>query len=58
MDYFWNAVWSVTPTILVGLVFWFILWSVIRADRHERKAQAKIEAEERARFAAGRPAAQ
>ena len=58
MEYFWNAVWSVTPTILVGLVFWFILWAVIRADRHERKALAKVEAEERARFAARRSAPQ
>jgi flagellar biosynthesis/type III secretory pathway M-ring protein FliF/YscJ len=52
MDYFWNAVWSLTPTILVGLVFWFILWAIIRTDRHERKAQAKVEAEEIARLRA------
>ena len=52
MDYFWSVVWAVSPTILVGLAFWFIMWSIIRIDRHERKAQAKVEAKERARLAA------
>jgi hypothetical protein len=50
MDFFWNAVWSLTPTVLVGGVFWFILWVIIRSDRHERKAQADIEAQELARL--------
>ena len=52
MDYFWSVVWAVSPTILVGLAFWFIMWSIIRIDRHERSAQAKVEAQERARLAA------
>ncbi|WP_210507667.1 hypothetical protein [Naasia sp. SYSU D00057] len=52
MDYFWSVVWAVSPTILVGLAFWFIMWSIIRIDRHERNAQAKVEAQERARLAA------
>jgi hypothetical protein len=47
---FWaNALYSVTPTILVGLVFWFALRAIIRADRNERSAYSKIEAEERAK---------
>ena len=47
---FWsNALYSVTPTILVGLVFWFVLRAIIRGDRNERAAYAKIEAEERAK---------
>lgn len=47
---FWsNAIFSVTPTILIGLVFWFALRAIIRADRSERGAYTKIEAEERAR---------
>jgi flagellar biosynthesis/type III secretory pathway M-ring protein FliF/YscJ len=51
MDEFWsNALWSVTPTILVGLIFWFVMRSVIHADRNERKAYAQIEAAERARM--------
>ena len=49
---FWsNAVFSVTPTILVGLIFWFVLRAILRADRTERDAYAKIEAEERAKVA-------
>ena len=47
-DFWSNALFSVTPTILVGLIFWFALRAIIRADRTERKAYAKIEAEERA----------
>lgn len=38
------------PTILVGLIFWFIIRAVMHADRTERKAYAAIEAEERARL--------
>ena len=49
---FWsNAIFSVIPTLLVGLIFWFVIRAVIRADRTERDASAKIEAEERAKFA-------
>jgi len=51
MDNFWiNALWSVTPTVLVGGIFWFVMRSVIRADRNERAAYAEIEATERARL--------
>ena len=48
-DFWANALFSVTPTILIGLVFWFILRAIIRADRTERKVYSQIEAEERAR---------
>ena len=48
---FWaNAVYSLIPTIVLGLVFWLILRSVIHADRRERAVAARIEAEERARI--------
>ncbi len=48
---FWaNAVFSVTPTILVGLIFWFAMRAIFRADRTERKVYARIEAEERAKL--------
>ncbi|THG29592.1 hypothetical protein [Naasia lichenicola] len=57
MDDFWNAVWSITPTILVGLLFWFIMWVIIRADRHERAALAKLEATERERLGISTPVA-
>jgi flagellar biosynthesis/type III secretory pathway M-ring protein FliF/YscJ len=45
-----NVIFSVTPTILVGLIFWFAMRAIIRADRNERTAYAKIEAEERAKL--------
>lgn len=58
MDDFWlNAIWSLAPTVLIGLVFWFVMRAVIRADRSERDAYARIEAEERAKHAAERRAA-
>lgn len=44
-----GIVYSVTPTILVGLIFWFAMRAIFRADRTERSAYAEIEAEERAR---------
>ena len=48
---FWsNAIYSVTPTILLGLIFWLVMRAIIRADRAERSAYSKIEAEERARL--------
>ena len=51
-DFWLNALYSVTPTILVGLVFWFVLRAIIRSDRSERAVHSKIEAEERAKFEA------
>ncbi|KAB1653645.1 hypothetical protein F8O01_15015 [Pseudoclavibacter chungangensis] len=50
MDFLANAVWSVTPTILIGLLFWGILRGVITADRQERRALASVEREERKRL--------
>ena len=50
---FWsNAIFSVVPTIAVGLIFWFVMAAIIRSDRSERESYAKIEAEERAKVAA------
>lgn len=57
MDNFGSALFEITPTILVGLIFWFIMWGIIRADRHERSAQAKVEEEERARIELRSPSA-
>ena len=48
IENFWlNAAYSVTPTILIGLVFWFVMRAILRADRGERDAYANIEREER-----------
>lgn len=55
-DFWGNAIFSVIPTIALGLVFWFIMRAIVRADRNERKVYAQMEAEERARRAAARAA--
>ncbi|MCS5714942.1 MULTISPECIES: hypothetical protein [Herbiconiux] len=50
MDVLLPALSALAPTVLIGLVFWFIMRAVLRADKSERRAKAKIEAEERARL--------
>lgn len=50
MDSSWLAViWALLPTVVVTVVFFFILRSILRMDRTERKAYARIEAAERAK---------
>lgn len=50
MDNYWVAVlWAILPTIVVSLTFYFILRGVLRMDRSERKAYARVEAQERAK---------
>lgn len=52
-DDFWgNAIFSLVPTVLFGLLFWFVFRAIIRSDRAEREVAAQIEAEERAKRAA------
>jgi flagellar biosynthesis/type III secretory pathway M-ring protein FliF/YscJ len=59
LENFWaNAAYSLAPTVLVGLIFWFIMRAIIRADRTERKVYSEIEVEERAKFEAERAAEQ
>ena len=49
----WNeGLWALVPTICVCAIFWFVMRSIMRADRNERAAQARIEAEEDARMLA------
>ena len=50
MDFLANAIWSVTPTVLIGGLFWAILRYTVNADRVERRTAAKIELEERRRL--------
>lgn len=51
MENYWVAVlWSVLPTLVVSGLFFFVLRSVVRADRNERRQYARIEAKERARL--------
>ena len=54
-DFWGNAIFSIIPTLLVGLIFWYVIRSIVRADRNERKVYARIEAEERAKLAANNP---
>jgi len=49
-DGYWaNWVYSLVPTIVVGLIFWFAIRGIVRSDRRERAIAARIEAEERAK---------
>lgn len=50
MDFLANALWSVTPTVLIGGLFWIVLRYTINADRTERRTAARIEREERERL--------
>ncbi|WP_062465971.1 hypothetical protein [Demequina maris] len=48
----WQAVAiGIIPSIGVGLIFWFAMRAVIRADRNERAALAREDAEAAAREA-------
>jgi flagellar biosynthesis/type III secretory pathway M-ring protein FliF/YscJ len=40
---------AIGPTILVGLLFWFAMRAIFRADKTERTVYSEIEAEERAK---------
>jgi flagellar biosynthesis/type III secretory pathway M-ring protein FliF/YscJ len=50
METWWvNALWSVTPTAILAVLFWLIIRSILRADRTERDEFAKVEEQERAK---------
>ena len=50
MDDYWVAVvWTLLPTLVVSGIFFYVLRSIIRADRNERREYAKIDAQERAK---------
>jgi hypothetical protein len=49
-DLWGGIIWALAPTVIVGLIFWFVMRMIIRADRDERRAYGRIEAEERARL--------
>lgn len=51
-DFWGGIIFALTPTVVVGLIFWFIMRMIVRADRDERRAYSRIEAQERARVAA------
>ncbi|MFH8251542.1 hypothetical protein ACH3VR_14315 [Microbacterium sp. B2969] len=50
MDEYWTAVfWTLLPTVVVTIIFFWVLRSILRADRTERRTYARIEAEQRAK---------
>ncbi len=51
MNDFLSAIGALAPTVLVGLIFWLVMFVILRADKHERRAFSRIETEERARRA-------
>ena len=55
MDVFWDVVGSLVPPIFIGLLFWFVMRSILRADSKEREVYSQIEAEERAKLEAKTP---
>jgi preprotein translocase subunit YajC len=50
MDIFLDVTGSLIPPIFIGLLFWFIMRSILRADSKEREVYSQIEAEERAKL--------
>ncbi|GAA2176894.1 hypothetical protein GCM10009847_00640 [Leucobacter tardus] len=51
MDNWWlNAVWSITPTVLIGIFFFVVMRLILRADRTERRVYREMEAQERERM--------
>lgn len=38
---------GIIPSIVVGLIFWWVMRAVLRADRNERLALAEAEASKR-----------
>ena len=55
MNIFLDVLGSLIPPIFIGLLFWFIMRSIIRADSKERQVYAEIEAEERAKLESKKP---
>jgi flagellar biosynthesis/type III secretory pathway M-ring protein FliF/YscJ len=49
MREFWHAVGPyvevLLPTLVVALIFWYVMKAIFNADRHEREAERKIEQE-------------
>ena len=42
---FWFEAGALLPSIGVGLLFWFVIRSLLRADRREREAERQAELE-------------
>ena len=46
MDAVWPYLTAIVPTIVVATIFYFLIKGMIEADRRERLAQSKFEAEQ------------
>ena len=46
-DYWVSVIWALLPTVVVSAIFVYVIRSILRMDRTERKAYSKVEAEER-----------
>ncbi|MCL1872096.1 MAG: hypothetical protein FWF90_17010 [Promicromonosporaceae bacterium] len=55
MSTFWAIFAGLAPSVGVGLIFWFAMRKIVRADRHEREAFARLDAADAARRAAESP---
>lgn len=45
MDTFWASVAALVPSVGVGLLFWFAMRKIVRADRDERLALDRMDRE-------------
>lgn len=45
MDTFWAGAAALVPSAGVGLLFWFAMRKIVRADRDERMALERMDAE-------------
>jgi hypothetical protein len=55
MDAVWPYLAAILPTILVAILFYFLIKSMLEGDRRERLAQRKFEAEQDRAEAASPP---
>ncbi|MFF3065368.1 hypothetical protein ACFVQ3_12475 [Oerskovia sp. NPDC057915] len=56
MSDFWPAVYALIPSVGVGILFYFAMRAIIRADRNERLAMAELDAQAERAEVAARPA--
>lgn len=45
-----NLIWSLIPTIVLALAFWYLMRGILHQDRRERKMYAKYKAQEQAKL--------
>ncbi|MCF4122150.1 hypothetical protein L1785_14305 [Antribacter sp. KLBMP9083] len=58
MDTFWASVAALVPSAGVGLLFWFAMRKIVRADRDERLALDRMDRERLSAERSAEPAVQ